>query len=165
MARFVAFTSAAKPYGWLSNMAPHPIHFAGKVWRTSEALFQAMRFEDEVIQEEIRGKLSPMAAKFVAKKHKSRMVVVPQSDLDLAHMEHVLWLKLEQYPELKEKLLETGDMPIIEDCTRRPHGSGLFWGAAWRDGRWVGENRLGKIWMKLREERKSLPNQDDESRP
>ena len=119
-------------------MAPYPIRHAGKTWRTSEALFQAMRFDDEAIQEEIRQKKSPMAAKFVAKRLKRQMTVVPQSDLDLAQMEHVLWLKLEQHPDLKEKLLETGESQIVEDSTSRPRGSGLFWGAALKDGQWVG---------------------------
>ena len=31
---------------------------------------------------------------------------------------------------------------------------GAFWGAALKDGQWVGENTLGKMWMKLREELK-----------
>jgi predicted NAD-dependent protein-ADP-ribosyltransferase YbiA (DUF1768 family) len=70
-------------------------------------------------------------------------------------MELVLWLKLEQHPDLEEKLLGTGESQIVEDCSRRPHGSGLFWGAALQDVRWVGENRLGKLWMKLREELRS----------
>jgi ribA/ribD-fused uncharacterized protein len=156
MVRIVAFTGVKKPYGWLGNMAPYPIDHGGKRWRTSEALFQAMRFADETVQEEIRQKASPMAAKFVAKREKKRMVVVPQSNLDLDQMEHVLWLKLEQHPELKEKLVATGDATIIEDSTRRPRGSGLFWGAALKEGQWVGENRLGKMWMNLREELQSV---------
>jgi ribA/ribD-fused uncharacterized protein len=156
MVRIVAFTGVKKPYGWLGNMAPSPIDHGGKRWRTSEALFQAMRFADETVQEEIRQKASPMGAKFVAKREKKRMTVAPQSELDLAQMEHVLWLKLEQHPELKEKLVATGDATIIEDSTRRPRGSGLFWGSALQGGRWVGENRLGKMWMKLRDELRSV---------
>ena len=42
--------------------------------------FQALRFEDEAIQEEIRSRKSPMAAKFVAKRNKAQMVVVPRSE-------------------------------------------------------------------------------------
>ena len=32
--------------------------------------------------------------------------------------------------------------------------SGTFWGAVLKDGEWMGENLLGKLWMKLREELK-----------
>lgn len=64
-------------------------------------------------------------------------------------MEMVLRLKVEQHRELKQKLLDTGEETIIEDCSNRPGGSGKFWGAAKKDGEWVGENMLGKLWMKL----------------
>lgn len=96
-----------------------------------------------------------MAAKFVAKRCKNEMAIVPWSEEDLENMELVLRLKLEQHPDLEGKLLATGESQIIEDCSRRPHGSGLFWGGTWRNGQWVGQNRLGKIWMKLREELQS----------
>jgi 4-aminobutyrate aminotransferase-like enzyme len=36
-------------------MAPYPINYENQIWRTSEALFQAMRFDDPEIKE-IRGK-------------------------------------------------------------------------------------------------------------
>jgi predicted NAD-dependent protein-ADP-ribosyltransferase YbiA (DUF1768 family) len=60
-------------------MSPFPIRHAGKLWRTAEALFQALRFEHVAIQEAIRQEQSPMAAKFVAKRCKNEMAVVPWS--------------------------------------------------------------------------------------
>jgi len=62
-----------------------------------------------------------------------------------------LRLKIEQHPELRETLIESGDAFIVEDCTKRQRGSGLFWGAALIDGSWVGQNWLGKLWMELRQ--------------
>lgn len=150
----ITFTKVRLDHGWLGNMAPFPVTHGGKSWRTTEALFQALRFDDEAIAEEIRAEKSPMGAKMIAKREKAKMVVVPQSDHDLANMAMVLRLKVEQHPELKQKLLDTGDEIIVEDCSRRPHGSGAFWGAALKDGEWVGENMLGKLWMKLREKLK-----------
>lgn len=41
---------------------------------------------------------------------------------------------------------------IVEDCTKRQRGSGLFWGAALIDGKWQSQNWLGQLWMELREE-------------
>lgn len=165
--KIIAFRSISGLHGWLGNMSPHSIFHAGKVWRTTEALFQSLRFDDEFIHEEIRRQKSPMGAKFVAKRFKARMVVVPRSEEDLANMELVLRLKLEQHPELVERQLETGKSQIIEDCTRRPHGSGLFWGAALQNGRWLGENRLGQLWMRLREELRLavIADHDHESQP
>ena len=52
--------------------------------------------------------------------------------------------KLEQNPYVKKKLLETQDYQIVEDS---PKDS--FWG--WGMDR-KGENNLGKLWMKLRNE-------------
>jgi ribA/ribD-fused uncharacterized protein len=150
----IAFTKVDLPYGWLGNMAPFPVKYDGKWWLTTEALFQALRFDDDAIKEEIRTIKSPMGVKMRAKREKDKRVVVPQSEQDLANMEMVLRLKLEQHPELKQKLLNTGDETIIEDCTKRPGGSGKFWGAVFNDGQWQGENTLGKLWMKLRDELK-----------
>ncbi len=67
-------------------------------------------------------------------------------------METVLRLKLDQHPRLKELLLATGQEEIVEDCSNRQRGNALFWGAALQGGTWVGENRLGRLWMRLREE-------------
>lgn len=151
----ITFTKVDLPYGWLGNMAPFQVKYDGKWWRTTEALFQALRFHDDAVKEEIRTLPSPMGVKMRAKREKAKRIVEPQSEQDLANMEMVLRLKLEQHPELKQKLLDTGDKTIIEDCTRRPGGSGKFWGAVLKDGQWVGENMLGKLWMKLRGELKS----------
>jgi ribA/ribD-fused uncharacterized protein len=146
----IAFTKVALPFGWLGNMAPYPVTYRGKAWRTTEALFQALRFEDESIRESIRQEKSPMAVKFIAQRHKSKMIVEPRSPADLDNMRLVLRLKLQAHPALRRQLLATGAARLVEDCSRRPHGSGLFWGAALREGRWVGENWLGRLWEELR---------------
>ena len=143
MESIIAFTKVALPFGWLGNMAPYPVTYGGEAWRTTEALFQALRFEDESIREAIRQEKSPMAAKMVAKRHKSQMVVVPMGAADLDNMRRALRLKLQAHPALGRQLLATGVARIVEDCSRRPHGSGLFWGAALREGRWVGRELAG----------------------
>ena len=91
-----------------------------------------------------------MAAKFVAKKHKASMVVEPMGAADLDNMRLVLALKLQVHPALGRQLLATEAARIIEDCSNRAKGSGLFWGAAPREGRWIGENWLGRLWEQLR---------------
>lgn len=152
----IAFTKVALPYGWLSNMAPFPLSYGGKDWRTSEALFQALRFTDESIQEDIRSQTSPMTAKMVARNViatlPSQVAVEPQSIEDLKNMHMVLKLKLEQHPHLRDELISTKGKLIIEDCTKRPRGSGLFWGARLlEDGTWDGKNYLGRMWVAIRD--------------
>ena len=139
-------------YGWLGNMSPFPVLYQGHTFRTTEALFQALRFDDDKIIESILEQMSPMSAKMKAKKHRDRMVVEPMGDADLDNMRLVLRLKLLQHPKLRDDLLATGDEEIVEDCTKRPRGSGLFWGVANRGGEWIGKNWLGRLWMELRTE-------------
>jgi predicted NAD-dependent protein-ADP-ribosyltransferase YbiA (DUF1768 family) len=109
-----------------------------------------MRFVDLDIIVSIWREKSPMGAKMMAKKNAAKMVVVPRSKEDVRNMLKVLTMKLEQHPDLKKRLLETGDDKIIEDCSNRRNDSGLFWGAAKVDNEWVGHNKLGRIWMQIR---------------
>lgn len=153
----VTFTKVALPNGWLGNMAPYPIKLGIHEYKTSEALFQALRYQDHPdVQEMIRSEKSPMAAKMKAKKFKS---LLPEetfmSEEDLDRMRVCLKLKIEQHPKLKQALLNTGDDNIIEDSSARPNKSGLYWGAANKEGQWIGENHLGKLWMELRNQLKS----------
>ena len=70
---------------------------------------------------------------------------------DLDNMRLVLALKLQAHPTLRRQLLATESARIVEDCSNRAKGSGLFWGAALREGWWVGENWLGRLWEELRD--------------
>ena len=70
---------------------------------------------------------------------------------DIPLMKECLELKLEQHPELKDKLIETGNATIIEDCTTHDRESARFWGAVKKDGQWIGENVFGKLWMEIRD--------------
>lgn len=141
------------PFGWMGNMSPYPMKFGAKDYRTSEALFQCLRTDDEDVRIAIRAEKSPMAAKLVAKTNADKRTIECLTDADLDLMRLTLREKVKQYPHLSEQLLDTGDRVIIEDCSKRQRGSGLFWGAAEQeDGTWTGMNWLGRLWMELREE-------------
>lgn len=125
----IAFTKVTLPFGWLGNMSPHPVQWDDKVWRTTEALFQARRLAvGDPGREEIRAQNSPMGAKMVSKRTADRRVIVPMSKEDVELMESVLRLKLEQYPLLRDELEATGERLIIEDCTSRPSWDGPLLG-------------------------------------
>jgi len=113
-------------FGFLSNMSPHPVVHQGKEWRTTEALFQSLRFDDLEIIEAIRAERSPMGAKMKAKAHKEQMTLPNLGEQDLNNMRMCLRLKVQQHPEILKDLLDTGDEIIVEDCTKRQHGTGLF---------------------------------------
>lgn len=148
----IAFRKVSELHGWLGNMSPHPVEHDGVRWRTTEALFQALRFEDASIREAIRAQKSPMAAKMAAKKHRGKMTVVPRSEEDLRNMRMVLRLKVKQHADLMKALLGTGDDEIVEDTTSRRDD---YWGAALVDGKWVGGNVLGRMWMDIRAEERA----------
>ena len=152
----IAFSKVDLPYGWLGNMSPFPITFEEKIWKTSEALFQALRFDNEKIREELRLQLSPMGAKMKAKTYRNSLSIVPCSDQDVENMKVCLKLKFTQHTELREKLLRTGDHTIVEDLVKRRGDRHLFWGAYKSiDNEWVGKNTLGLLLMSLRTELKS----------
>ena len=149
---YISFTKTKLPYGWLGNMYAAPITFNGQIWRTSEALFQALRFEDLTIREMIRNDKSPMGAKMMMKKYKTKIVVEPMSMEDIENMRLCLRLKFDQHPDLREKLLKTGDHFIFEDVSARPGARHKFWGAVLTNDGLEGQNMTGKLLMELREE-------------
>ena len=96
----VTFTKVKLPYGWLGNMAPFPITYQDHTYRTTEALYQAMKFEQyPEIQKLIRDAKSPMAAKMIAKSHAA--MVTTSQEQNIENMKLCLRLKLEQHPTLR----------------------------------------------------------------
>ena len=154
MMAYISFTKTNLPYGWLGNMFAAPITYQGQIWRTSEALFQALRFEDIGIRELIRTKKSPLVAKNVCKGKEflAKRVVEPMSTEDIHNMRLCLQLKFDQHPDLREKLLKTGDHIIFEDVSARNRARHKFWGAVKINNQLDGQNMLGKLLMELRAE-------------
>ena len=151
----ISFTKVDLPYGWLGNMAAFPIDYQSEHWNTSEALFQAMRFENEEIRQIIRSQASPMAAKMKAKGSKHLMVIEPCSPQDVENMRVCLELKFSQHPAIRQQLIRTGDHDLVEDIGNRRGARHLFWGAHRQNDEWIGTNTMGKLLMELREKLKS----------
>lgn len=149
--RFAIIKKVKQPNGLLSNMSKHPVEFEGVTYKTTEHLFQALRFHDKsFVRSLIRKETSPMKAKHIAKKYADEMVVEQLSLDDLDSMRMVLRIKYDTHYDVQKELTDTRNKLIVEDCTNRPQGSGLFWGAAWDGKRWNGQNWLGKLWMEIR---------------
>ena len=152
----ITITTVKEESGWLSCMSAYPVIYEGEQYRTCEALFQALRFKGHPkIQKEIQLCPSPMGAKMIARREKGllgRGKKWDEARSDIRLMKKCLRLKLDQHPELQERLINTGDAIIIEDCTTHDKESARFWGAVRIDGDWIGTNELGKLWMEIREE-------------
>lgn len=145
-----------EPSGWLSCMSAHPVEYNGQKYRTVEALFQVLRFEGHSeIQKEIQDCKSPIRAKCIARRERARLNRVENWDYaesDRPLMKFCLKLKLGQHPDLKQKLIKTGDAIIIEDCTTHDREAARIWGQVNVNCNWVGQNVLGQLWMELRTE-------------
>jgi predicted NAD-dependent protein-ADP-ribosyltransferase YbiA (DUF1768 family) len=103
-----------------------------------------------------------MGAKMIARRERAllnRTGIWDYAESDRPLMKECLRLKLEQHPDLQQKLIETADAVIIEDCTTHDREAARIWGAVRVDGNWVGQNILGQLWMELRSELERINNE------
>ena len=128
-------------YAFLSNFYDAPVIFRGKYYPTSEHAYQAAKFTDENIQEEIRRCSTPGQSKRLARRYADR-IVDNWNDVKKSIMYSILCEKF-KHPELKRKLLEV-DEPIVEEN----NWGDTYWGVC--DGE--GENHLGKILTRIKRE-------------
>lgn len=127
------------------NFASFQVDWRDRRWSTSEHAYQAAHFFDTapVLAEEIFVARSAHDAYRLAKAN-AHLAPTDWDVIKVPIMEEIVRAKCAQNPYVKQKLLETLKVEIIEDSPKD-----AFWG--WgpnRDGR----NELGKIWMKIREE-------------
>jgi N-glycosidase YbiA len=139
----IRFYSSPGRYGFLSNFSPHGFALDGADWPTSEHYYQAQKFEDPEVREQIRLAPGPAAAKSMGR---GKQVPI-RSDWDAvreAVMRQALVAKFAAHPELAAELVATGDEALIEDSR-----TDYYWGCG-ADG--SGANRLGVLLMELRTE-------------
>lgn len=137
----IHFRGPHDPYFELSNFYPSKFSLDNKEWPTSEHYFQAQKTLNEKDQERIRCAETPNESKRLGKKADLRE---DWSQIKIEIMEKACKAKFSQNEDLKKLLLSTGKAILIERAD-----SDAFWG----DGAdRKGQNNLGKILMKLREE-------------
>ena len=141
------FRADRREYGFLSNFAKTPFEDSKEaMWNTVEHYFQAKKavIESEAVW--IWSAQTPSEAKW-----RGRMVKLREDweSIKVEVMRRALQLKF-QNPELRAKLLATGDARLEEDS---PWDT--FWGVG-KSGK--GENMLGRLLMELRNE---LKEEDD----
>lgn len=140
-------------WGFLSNMSAHPVTFKGIKFHTTEHLFQSLRFFDKPeIVATINKDRNPMTSKLKAREIIKETGYVVNQDDDITFMKICLNIKCKQYPEILKKVLDTGLCLIVEDVSSRwQKPRAMFWGMRRVDGMWEGENKLGALWMEIRE--------------
>lgn len=142
-------------YRFLSNFweLDNPISFEGLSYRTTEHAYQAAKTLDKEERIKIRDLKSAGQTKRAGKDLKLRE---DWEQVKLSVMEYIVKQKFQRNKNLKKKLIETGNVEIIEGNTWHDN----FWGACTCGScrHKVKENNLGKILMKLREEFQSGQN-------
>ena len=129
----------------LDNFSSFKVECDGYLYASLEEAYQTAKFLKSApeIAEEIKKSHSAHEAQKIANANKDK-VRSDWQEVKLTIMEELLRKKLQQNPYVKQKLLQTKDYIIVEDSPKDN-----FWG--WGKDR-TGENHLGKLWMKLRDE-------------
>lgn len=132
-------------FSFLSNHYERPVEFEGLVYQNNESAFQAMKCKNENDRKKFI-KLSGKDAKTQGRKVKLRE---DWEEVKEDYMYRISLAKFTQHKDLRELLLQTGNTHLEE---------GNFWGDTfWGTVCGEGENKLGKILMRVREE---LRNED-----
>jgi ribA/ribD-fused uncharacterized protein len=127
-------------YRFLSNFELTYIDFEGRIYPSTENAFQACKTLDSDLREPFT-KMTPAEAKKAGSKLPLR------GDWEHVKTDTMLAVCFDKFYRnrfLRERLLNTGDRYLEETN----HWGDKTWGADYKTG--IGENRLGKILMKLR---------------
>ena len=128
----------------LSPFSAHQIEIWGELFPTFEHAYQCARIVPGPEWDEIKKARSPMEAWRLGQKYKKHPDLRQKEyDKDVV-VEELFRAKLTQHPDIKEVLLATKDREL-----RKVYDKDYYWGTG-ADG--SGENRMGKLWMKLRDE-------------
>ena len=129
----------------LSNFSSFQIEWSGILWPTSEHAYHGAKFVPT--SPELVALMSMQRSAhdvFKASREHNHLVRTDWLDVRVPIMRDICRAKLIQHAYIRSKLLQTEDHELVEDSPKDP-----FWGIG-ADGQ--GENHLGTIWMKLREE-------------
>ncbi len=135
-------------FAFLSNFAYSPIVLEdGKIWLTVEHLYQASKTFSKLQREEVRFQLTPGRAKRLGQ----RVDLRPDWEkVKEAEMLKCIRLKFEHNPALCRELIKTGDTELIKGNHRHDNTWGNCRCSKCKNV--PGQNLLGKILMRVREE-------------
>lgn len=147
----VAIRKVKEPWGIFGNFAPTPIILNKVTFKTSELLFQLMKFkEKEPILAVYNAKTPKMIAKHWEKTHRredwGRMIVDA--------MKFCITQKYEQSEDFRKELERSKGKYIVEDQTSFPKKTPDTWGVKQQGSVFIGPNLLGRLLMELRDKGK-----------
>lgn len=132
-------------YFFLSNFYEYPIYYNKLVFCNAEAAFQAQK----VINEKDQYKFINLNASQARKLGKTIQLRKDWEEIKDNVMYEIVKRKFTINKELQQKLLETKEEELVEGNWWHD----TYWGVDSKTG--IGQNKLGKILMKVREEVKN----------
>lgn len=140
------FSGAFDP---LNNFSAHTVKIWGKTFFTVEHAFHWKKFE--TTEPELAQKIMEAGSPWLAKKlsRTSDNKRNDWEDVRVSIMLEIVSAKAEQHQDMREVLLATGKKTIVENS---PVDG--FWGCG-EDGK--GENQMGKVLMRVREDIRREP--------
>jgi ribA/ribD-fused uncharacterized protein len=128
----------------LSAFSAHEVEVDGIVFKTVEHGYHALRIKPGKERDAIMEARSPMDAWREGQKYKNNPELLVEHYDKFAIMELLCRAKLAQHTDVREVLLATRDRELL-----KVYDTDYYWGTG-VDG--TGENKMGKLWMKLRAE-------------
>ena len=150
----------------LSNFYPCEVKMDGRVFTSGEQAYAHAKA--------IHNKRPDIAAKIIEAsnarevKQESNKIKTDEkwSEIKVEVMEEVLRSKIDENDDIKQHLIDTGDMDLAEAVIGENFwGSGLPKKATANTDpeKWPGENMLGKMWMKMRDNLKEQSQKHQET--
>lgn len=144
--RVINFYKTQDDYGCFSNFSRHSVKMPRDeqilIWPTSEHYFQAMKFLDYNLQDEVRLAPTPKAAALMGR-DQSRPLRKDWEDIKDDVMLKVVRAKFVQHYDIMMILQSTGNAVLVEHTV-----NDSYWGDG---GDGSGKNMLGKILMIVRD--------------
>jgi ribA/ribD-fused uncharacterized protein len=141
----IGFTGPGDKYGFLSNFwEGNPIRWQGRDFSTAEHAFHFEKMRADSWREAVWKARTPGEAKRLGRRGPKRE---DWEDVRFGYMAAIVLSKFDQHPDLRDRLLATGNEQLVEVTNWHD----TTWGVcvcSRHNGR--GDNRLGEILMQVR---------------
>ena len=144
----VAIRKVSEPWGVLGNFGHTPIIYNGVTFKTSEQLFQLMKFKDK---EPVTAIYQAGNPKYTTKHWEKTHRRADWGQMIVDAMKFCLTQKYQQSSEFRQELEHSRGMFIVEDQDSFNKKTPDTWGVKTQGDCYVGPNRLGRLLMELRD--------------
>ena len=141
------YRSNEQPYGAFSNLYRRDVELDGVVYPTAEHAYQAGKARKPAVREWLMAAPSPALLAMAAHGLYYWDIIPGWSTGKFDRMRRVLLAKFSQHEDLKQLLLSTGNVRLVESATIDNEVNRL-----WGEVNAVGRNMLGTLLMEVRQQ-------------